>query len=87
MCDAFKRKEKQKWTVEKPEIDNARRLRGIYFVDPEDEEFKTTVKKARRMLEIPMPAAMLCKIQRKEYRETCRVARQNTLALSKPTNL
>ena len=72
MSDASKRKEKQKWTIEKPKLDNARRLRGIYFVDPDDEEFKHIMKNARRKLEVPMPAAMPCKLQRK-YRETCRV--------------
>ena len=34
---ASKRKEKQKWAIEKPKLDNARRLRGIYFIDSEDE--------------------------------------------------
>ena len=32
MSDAFKRKEKQKWAIEKPKLDNARRLRGIYLL-------------------------------------------------------
>ena len=54
--DASKRKEKQKWAIEKPKLDNARRLRGIYFNDPGDEEFKRKMKNARRKLEIPMPA-------------------------------
>ena len=27
------RKEKQKWTIEKPKVDNARRLQGTYFID------------------------------------------------------
>ena len=40
MSDASKRKEKHKWTVAKPTLDNARRLRGVYFIDPDDEEFK-----------------------------------------------
>ena len=40
MSDASKRKEKQKLAIEKPKLDNARRLRGIYFIDPDDEEFK-----------------------------------------------
>ena len=40
MSDASKRKEKQKWAIEKPKLVNARRLRGIYFVDPDDEEFR-----------------------------------------------
>ena len=29
MTDAFKRKEQQKWAIEKPKLDNARRLRGV----------------------------------------------------------
>ena len=73
MSDAVQRKEKQKWSMEKPKFDNARRLRSIYFIDPDEEEFKDIMKKARRKLEVPMPAAMLCKIQREKYRETCRV--------------
>ena len=59
MSDASKRKEKQKWAIEKPKLDNARRLRGIYFIDPEYEEFKDIMRNARRKSEIPMPAAML----------------------------
>ena len=35
-----KLKEKQKSSEEKIHLDNARKLRGIYFIDPEDEEFK-----------------------------------------------
>ena len=42
-----KLKEKQKWSHEKPQLDNARKLRGIYFIDPEDKEFKETIKNAR----------------------------------------
>ena len=45
MSDASKRKEKQKWAIEKPKLDNARRLSGIYFIDPEDEEFNDIMKK------------------------------------------
>ena len=32
-------KKRKKWAIEKPKLDNARRLRGIYFTDPDDEEF------------------------------------------------
>ena len=39
------RKEKQKWAIEKPKLDNARRLRGIYFIDPVDAVFKETLQK------------------------------------------
>ena len=38
----------KKWSHEKPKLDNARRLRGIYFIDPEDKEFKETIKKLAR---------------------------------------
>ena len=48
MSDAAKSKAKQKWAIEKPKLDNARQLRGIYFIDPKDEELKRTVKNARR---------------------------------------
>ena len=41
-----KQKEKHKWSNEKPKLDNARRLRGIYFIDPEDKEFKETIRNA-----------------------------------------
>ena len=67
MSEASTRKEKQKWAIEKPKLDNARRLRGIYFIDHEDEEFKLTMKKAQRKLEVPMPAAMPCKTRGREY--------------------
>ena len=47
---------KQGWKNEKPELDDARRLREIYFLDPDDEEYKETIKHARRGLERPMAA-------------------------------
>ena len=49
-----------------------------YFMDPDDEEFKEIMKNARRKMEIPTPAAMLCKLQREKYRETCRVEEHKT---------
>ena len=73
MSEASKRREKQKWAIEKLKHDIARKLRGIYFIVPADEEFKETVKNARRKLEVPMPASMLCRTRREEYRETCSV--------------
>ena len=41
-----KLREKQKWAIEKPKLDNAGRLRGIYFIDNEDKEFKETIRNA-----------------------------------------
>ena len=59
-----KLKEKQKWSEEKLHLENARKLRGIYFIDPEDTEFKETIKNARKKLETSVAPAMLCKIMR-----------------------
>ena len=70
MSDAAQRREKQKWVIEKPRLDSARRLRKIYFIDPKDEEFKETLKNARRKLEMPMEAAMPCKVIRSQHAET-----------------
>ena len=60
-----KLREKHKWAIEQPKLDNARRLRGIYFIDPEDKEFKETIKNARRKLVTPMAPAMPCKTCKK----------------------
>ena len=57
-------REKQKCVIEKPKLDNARRLRGINFIDPEDKEFKGTIRNAWKM-ETPMAPAMPCKTCKK----------------------
>ena len=57
-----KLKEKQKWSNEKLHLENARKFRGIYFIDPEDKEFKETIKNARKKLETSVALAMPCKI-------------------------
>ena len=57
-----KLKEKQKWSNEKIRPEIARKLRGIYFIDPEDKEFKETIKNARKKLKISVAPAMPCKI-------------------------
>ena len=72
MSDAAKKKAKQRWAIEKAKLDNARQLRGIFFIEPIDEELKLTMKAARRKLEVPMPAAMPCKIPIKSSGETHR---------------
>ena len=60
-----KLKEKRKWSNEKLHLENARKLRGIYFIVPEDKEFKETFKNARKKLETPIALAMRCKIMKK----------------------
>ena len=62
MSDAAEKKAKQRWAIEKPKLKNARQLRGIFFIEPNDEEFRLTMKAARKKLEVPMPTAMPCKI-------------------------
>ena len=79
-----------KWSGKKPKLDNARRLRGIYFIDPEDKEFKETIKNARQKLETPMAPAMLCKTSKTckhgETRDKTMGSNQNLLASWKPVN-
>ena len=51
--------------MKKLHLDNARKLRRIYFIDPEDKEFKETIKNARKKLETSVALAMPCKIMKK----------------------
>ena len=39
-------------------------MRGIYFLDPEDKEFKETIKNARKKLETSVALALPCKIMK-----------------------
>ena len=55
----------QKWSNEKLHLNNARKLRGICFIDPEDKEFKATIKNARKKLESSVAPGMPCKIMKK----------------------
>ena len=72
MSDAAKKKAKHRWAIEKPKLDNARQQRGIFFIEPNAEEFQLTMKAAQWKLEVPMPAAMPCKIPIKSSGETHR---------------
>ena len=62
-----KLKEKQKWSNEKSHLENARKLRGIYFIDPEDKEFKETIKNARKILEKQVALAMPCMMSKNSH--------------------
>ena len=70
--DAAKSKAKQKCAIEKLKLDNARQLRGIFFIEPNYEVFQHAMKNARRKLEVPMPAAMPCKTPVNCRGENCR---------------
>ena len=54
-------KEKQNWASEGPKLENARRLRGIFFIDPEGKDFKEIIKNAQEKLKVPAAPAMPCK--------------------------
>ena len=60
-----KLKEKQKRSNEKLHLENARKLRGTFFIDPEDKEFKETIKNARKKLETSVAPVMPCEIMKK----------------------
>ena len=55
-------KEKRHWAIDMPKLDNARKLRDIYYIDPYDMEFNDTMKNARKKLEVPLESAMPCTI-------------------------
>ena len=68
-----RRKQTQDGLLRNPKFDNARQLSGIFFIEPNDEELKLTMKAARRKLEVPMLAALPCKIPIKSSGETHRI--------------
>ena len=47
MSKQLNERKKQQWPIEKPTLDIARKLRGIYFIDPDDGELKVTTQKKR----------------------------------------
>ena len=50
--------------MKKPHLDNTIRLRGIYFIDDEDPEFKENMKNARKKLEKQWLPSCLAKFLR-----------------------
>ena len=56
-------REKQGWEKEKPKLDNTWGLRGIYFIDHDDQDNKETLENARRKVERPMVLAMPCELK------------------------
>ena len=41
----FQQQEKRHWLIEKPKLDKAQKLKAIYYIDPEDMEFKENARK------------------------------------------
>ena len=81
MGKAAVHREKQEWPDEEPKLDNARRLRGSYFIDPDDQDYKETLKNVRRKLERPMAPAMPCK--RKAQTSTVKVVAKHEIVSQK----
>ena len=62
MSDAAKKKAKQKIGYRETKARQRQTTERNILFEPNDEEFKLTMKAARGKLEVPMPAALLCKI-------------------------
>ena len=52
--------------MQEPKFDNVRRLRDIHVIDPDIEEFKETIKNAKKKLKVLVEAALLCKMGRRK---------------------
>ena len=74
-------------------LDNARKLRGIYFIDPEDKEFKETIKNAPKKLETPVSGSRYALQHEQEQSEfgwlvvNPMISNQNLCVFWKPVNL
>ena len=64
-------KKKHNWASERPKLENARKLRGICFIDPEDKEFSEIIKNALKKLEVQTAPAVLCKRTNSRNGVTC----------------
>ena len=60
MCKAAQIREEQEWAREKLKVDNARKMRRNYFIDPNDEEYSFILNKVRKKLEKPLAPTMPC---------------------------
>ena len=74
-------KEKQHWAEEEPKVDDARKLRGIYYMVPEDKEFNKTLKMLEK-LEVHMDSAMPRKLRKTSHPERRRGSTKRELAMN-----
>ena len=72
-------REEQDWAREKPKVDNARKLRGIYYIDPDDRDVSDILKNARRKLERPMAPVMPCKRMDKQHPSITQAVQSNDI--------
>ena len=90
---AAQRKVKQLWAVHKTKFENARKVRGIYFIDPDDGRFKETSffkkkKNAQKTFEIPMEAAMPCELKKTKssYHGSNKIPKSNCACIVEVTS-
>ena len=62
MSKSSQREERRHWAIEKPKFDNARKWRGIYYIDTDDMEFEDTMKNVSKKLEVPLNPPCLAKL-------------------------
>ena len=87
MGNNAKLKEQQKWSNEKLHLQNAQKLRGIFFIDPEDKEFKEThqllllflAKLWRRIVGVVHPTKLKQDLRVFEADESTRLRMGNSL--------
>ena len=60
-----KLKERQRWSHEQPQLDNARKLRGISFIDPEDKDSMRPSRMRVRSWKHQLLLLLPCKIMKK----------------------
>ena len=68
--------------MKKPQLDNARKLQRVYFIDQEDKEVKEIIMSARKKLETSVAPAMPCKISKKN--QNCGNVDKSNKVKSKP---
>ena len=89
ICQKQRNAKKNKCAVGKPKLDNAWRLRGIYFIDPADAEFKELSKVRGESWKFRCQQQNLARSGEESTRELVALlmlARQNTHASLKPTS-
>ena len=57
---AAQNREKEEWKNGKPKLNNAWQLSGIYFIDPDDQDYKETLKHAKKQIERDKQKYMNC---------------------------
>ena len=77
LSEAAQRREEQQWAVEKRKLDNARKLRGINFIDPDGQEFQRNHYKRADNAGIAMEAAMPCKVRKLAHGEAYSESKTN----------